>query len=394
MNPLLYFLSHTRLWILPAGIIWIVLLALQNDQGYFQYQMVDAAYYQELAQDFISGKPMVLDGLYNEKGNSFSPYPPGYPVLLGVFQWLTGNSSWLNHVLLHGCLGLILLLIWQSGLSMLPLAFVFFSDTVLSLAASGISEFSFLIFVIFTVFSFSKLEIRNQLQWQIGLAVSLCLSIWVRYSAVFLILFLFLKIWGFYQSSPKKATAFIWPSVYFLLFLLILFLSQWLETDLISGGDRYPNSDSITFLLKSLIIETFNQILIFRNISGASLLSAATGILICLAFLFFIIRIPFSAEGPGYQASDENHPVFLSVFSGNLLLAGFCYLMFMIPIRWYYYFAESYDNRLLGPGFSLLLLGWAVKNEESLYRQPLWIKLAFLFFAIAFFLPDSLIKSV
>lgn len=390
MNPLSHFLSHTRLWIIPAGLIWITLLVLQNELGYFRFQTVDAGYYQELAQDFITGRQMVLDGLVNAKGNSFSPYPPGYPVLLGIFSWLEGSAGWLNHVLLHAAIGLFILMIWQQSLSLLPLAFVFFTDTVLSLAATGISEFSFTVFAILAVFSLTKLEQRGQWQWELGLTASLCLCCWTRYAAVFFLVFMAFKLWRFFQISPKKAAVLLWPCVYFSAFMLVMFVSQWMETELFTGGDRYPNSDSVGLLVKHLTIEIFNQLFFFRNIAGASVYSIILGAFLSLGMIWLIIREPFSENGPGFQAADENHSSFVELLSRNLILAGFLYLAFMIPLRWYYYFAEPYDNRLLGPGFTLLLLGWAVSKEASIYRQPLLLKLFFLLTAIVFFLPDPL----
>jgi hypothetical protein len=387
MNRLIYFWFHTRLWILPVGILWLALLAIQFDAGFIRFETVDAGYYKELAEDFVLGKSMVLDGLRNEKGNAFSPYPPGYPVLLGLFQFLGGSPDWPVHIVLHGILALILVLFWQEHLSLMPLGFLLFTDTALTLGASGISEFSFLIFCVLGVFGLSRLELNNHPKWQILLLISLSAALWIRYAAVFMLPFLVYKWFLARKLNPLKANVLVLPLLYTLLFAGILFGSQMADSGLPTGGDRYPNQDSVFFLTGNLLTGLLDQVCFFRNFSGSSVWSFLSGLVLSAFFLFFVIRPPVQVEGPAPSWNDERHGNFVFIFSRNLMIAGLFYLAFIIPLRWHYYFAEGFDARLLGPGACLLLLGLAVSKEEVLFRQPFFIKIGFLILAALFFLP-------
>ena len=389
MNPFLDFVTRTRLWIIPLGIMWLVLMAAQNELGFARFRTVDAGFYQELAQDFLSGKPMVLDGLNNQQGNAFSPYPPGYPVLLGISSFVSGSGHWLNHVFLHAILLLILVLVWQNHASLLPLGLVVFSDSALNLSSLGISEFPFLIFSILSVFCLSRLEQRSDWLWQIGLTLCLCLSFWIRYAGVFFLPVLLLRYLEIRDISMHKARQLAWVMIYFVLFICILCGSQWLETGLITGGDRYANSDNSLKLIFDLSVELINQVSLFRDFRNSSWISFLAGFVFLILLIFLIVKVPLQSDGSGFQAKDEFHAPFMKLLSRNLFLAGIVYVLFMVVIRWYFYFAESFDLRLLGPGACLIWLGWAVKMDANIGRQPLIFKLGFLLLVLVFYLPSA-----
>lgn len=387
MNRLLSYWFFTRLWILPVGMIWLLLLAIQFDSGHLRFETIDAAYYRELADDFILGKPMVLEGLRNARGNAFSPYPAGYPVLLGICRFLSGGADWPVHLVLHALLALALVLIWQEHVSLLPLALVLFTDSALLLAGTAISEFSFFIFTVLAVFGLSRLEISYHPKWQLLLVLALLASIWTRYAGVFLLPFLVLRWNSALHENKQKARALLMPLLYFVFFMVFLFGSQLADSGLLSGGDRYPNKDSALFLLISLLTGLLNQLLIFRDLTGSSLLSFFAGAIAAGFFFYLIRRAPFQVEGPGPAMHEEKHSQFIYRLGNNLKIAGAFYFGLMVPLRWYFYFAEAYDNRLLAAGFLLFLLGFAVEKEEVLFRQPFWLKMAFLLCASIFFLP-------
>ena len=387
MHPLLHFLTQTRLWLIPLAILWLALMALQNEQGYSRFQTVDAMYYRELSFDILQGRPAVIDDLTNGQGNQFSPFPPGYPVMLAFTNLLSGSDTWLNFIFLHGILLILLILVWQNSASLLPLGFVLFSDTALSLASMGISEFAFIISCIFVVFSLSKLEQRGQLVWQISLCISLCFCLWIRYAGLFFLPFLLFHLWFFSDSGRQKFRLVIWPILFFCLFSLFLLGSQWMDSGQLTGGDRYPNSDSGLVLLKDLAIEILNQLCFFQNLSGSSLLSFSAGFLGAMLIIWLIVKMPLKNENALFLGPDELHGPFIRKLALNLFLAGLFYTLIMIAGRWHFYFAETYDTRLLGPGGCLIWLGWAVSAEANLLRQPLSLRLLFLALATLFFLP-------
>lgn len=387
MHPFLIFLSQTRLWLIPLGIVWLMLMAVQNEQGYSRFQTVDAAYYKELSLDFVDGRPMVIDDLTNSHGNGFSPYPPGYPVLLGISSVVTSNGTWLNHVFLHAVLLILLVLIWQNSVSLLPLGFVVFSDSALSLASMGISEFSFLISCVLVVFCLSKVEQRGEWIWQIGLILSLCSCISIRYAGLFFLPFLVFRMFQRPGISLQKIRTLLWPIFYFMVFSIFLFGAQWMDSGQLTGGDRYPNTDSSGRLLIDWLIEMINQFAFLRNLSGSSLLIFSAGVLCTLLMLWMTVKLPVKNAFSVYQPKDELHNPFLELLSSNLIHSGIFYLLGMSALRWFFYFAETFDTRLLGPGGCLIWLGWAVSMESRITRLPLGLKLLFVVLAALFFLP-------
>lgn len=394
MNQLFYFLSHTRLWILPAGILWLILLGIQVDSGYLGYETVDAAYYRELAMDFISGRPMVLEGLLNALGNPFSPYPPGYPVLLGLFSQLGGeNVDWPVHLILHAVLAFLLVVLWQENLSLIPLGAVLFMDSILSLAASGISEFSFIMVCILVVLCLTRLEFLKQPQWQFLLILGLCTAVFLRYAGVFLFPFLLYKFFMLSMKSREKAHSLLLPLLSFLLASVFLFGTQYAESGMLTGGDRYPNSDSSGYLFLNLMQGLIDQMLIFRDFSGSSLISFLAGLFFLLVYIFTIYKKVSLEEGDLPIRKDAVHPGFGMQFSINLIIAGTFYFAFIIPVRWYFYFAEGFDNRLLAPGAALIWLGILVRNETILYRIPFFLRIAFLIISAGFFVPWRALMS-
>jgi hypothetical protein len=389
MNPLWSFLSHTRLWILPAGILWLFLLGMNLELGFLQYETNDARYYKELAKDFTSGLPMTLDGLLNAKGNSFSPYPPGYPVLLGLTAQIGGGSfDWPVHVVLHAFLALMLIVIWQTRMSLLPLAVLLFTDSVLMLAAAGISEFSFIIFCILAVFSLTRLQFSSQAGWQLILIASLTGAFLIRYAGIFLFPLVLFRWFTLSSENRDKASVLLFPVFLFLLAAGILFGAQWMDTGMITGGDRYPNFDAASVLVSSLFTELLNQACIFRDFSGSSSLSFSLGLVLNAIFLWLIFRSrTFNPSVSFTSGQDENHELFRKVLSQNLLVAGCIYLLFIIVLRWFFYFAEYYDNRLLAPGATLVWLSILVRKEDEIISLSFFYKLVFLFVASVFFIP-------
>jgi hypothetical protein len=388
MNHFFNFLGHTRLWIVPLGMLWLYLLSLQLESGFLRYETVDAAYYKELAMDFVSGRPMVLDGLKNEKENAFSPYPPGYPVLLGIFIKLGGGDfNWPVQLILHAVLLFVLVLIWHENLSLLPLGVLIFSDSLLILAGSGISEFAFILFSILAVLSLTRVETSHRPFWQFLLLLSLAACIFMRYAAVYFLPFLLMKWYFLRLDDREKASNMHLPIGFFILICFTLFGIQLADTGLPTGGDRYANSDSYLDLARGLVLGIADQLLIFRDISGSNPKAVFIGSLLML-FLWNSLRKRFPENHLNPSLSEESEKtVFRNAFSRNLLYAGLFYFLFIIPVRWHYYFAEGFDNRLLAPGACLLWLGFLVSKEVEILRLPFWKKMLFLISASLFFLP-------
>ena len=389
MNPFRTFIFHTRLWILPAGILWLFLLGINLEIGFLRFETVDAIYYRELAMDFMAGIPMTIDGLLNARDNPFSPYPPGYPVLLGLTAQIGGGSmNWPVHIVLHALLAILLIVIWQGRLSLLPLAVLFFTDSVTALAAVGISEFSFIIFSILAVFSLTRLQFHSQPGWQITLFLSLSAALLTRYAGIFLLPLVLYRWFFMLKENREKASVFLFPVIVFVFLAVMLFGIQWMDTGLLTGGDRYPNSDSASVLLVSLLTALFNQACIFRDFSGSSWISFFSGAGMNILFVWLIFRsykFESLAYVPVYQ--DESHELFRKTLSHNLLVAGIIYLAFITGLRWHYYFAEYYDNRLLAPGTCLIWLGLLVRREKEISALPFFVKMGFLLTATIFLIP-------
>jgi hypothetical protein len=66
---------------------------------------------------------------------------------------------------------------------------------------------------------------------------------------------------------------------------------------------------------------------------------------------------------------------------------GISQILCTILVRWYFYFAETFDLRLLGPGFSLVALGGMLLSAQVfVLKRKLWLAF-FLCLAVGFGLP-------
>jgi hypothetical protein len=142
-------------------------------------------------------------------------------------------------------------------------------------------------------------------------------------------------------------------------------------------------------LISDLSVELINQVSLFRDFRNSSWISFLAGFVFLILLIYLIVKVPLQSDGSGFQAKDEFHAPFMKLLSRNLFLAGIVYVLFMVVIRWYFYFAESFDLRLLGPGACLIWLGWAVKMDANIGRQPLIFKLGFLLVVLVFYLPSA-----
>jgi hypothetical protein len=109
----------------------------------------------------------------------------------------------------------------------------------------------------------------------------------------------------------------------------------------------------------------------------------------CMAFflLGFIRKHPLGTP----MESGTDRSSFANLMAFHLLLMGIGYLVFIIPTRWYFYFAESFDLRLLGPGFGLLWLSFFTFFSGKSTKTPILALCFFISFALFFTLPKQLI---
>lgn len=339
-----FFLAITlcSLW---SAMLWIR-VTLEPDR----YITVDGKYYQELAQNWLQGKKMVLRGIQNAKGSPFSPYPPGFPVFLGMTQHFSGLPFPLAVVLLHSIFVFAIFFLGSGQLSWPALVVVFFSDTAFDLAGNVWSEFSFVFLLIlgglWLKYKTGKGKRGGFLDGIIA-GVFFTGAFFMRYIAVFLIPWL---LWSCLNSSKKSKQSYGTAGAIFLFLAVSWFLVQYLETGLITGGDRYPNIESNALLFRDVTKGILNQLLVFRDWQGTKPWWVSLGAIIQIFFLVFF----FSIKGR-WQV----------VFQHTFFRMGVCFLLVMIPIRWYFYFAEGFDFRLLGPGFLLLGLGILDGNFKS-----------------------------
>lgn len=363
------------LWAGAIALIWLLLVLARYKQEPARFQTVDGFYYQWLADQFLEGKAMVLPELVNGKRHTFSPYPPGYPVLLGLISKISGLAYPLAAIFLHGIFFFLLVGFgWQMGLAP-ALVLMYFSDTALTLGANTWSEFAFLFFGCLLGMAWKSEAPDNSYGNAYLLAVLAIFAFFMRYAAFFWLPLFFLplikgkiKVW----NSPAVA------GLAFLILATFWFWSQWQATGLPTGGDRYPNQDSGFYLAKSLLKECLNQIFLFRNPDGSRPWWEVLGGIIQCGIL--IVFFQFNIRAIKLRRV-LNHSFF---FLGLGLLIG------MVLTRWHFYFAESYDLRLLGPGFMLMGIGLFGKEIRlKAGRGEFSFILVWVAFSLIYFLPKN-----
>jgi len=374
-------------WVFPILLIWFFLVSIKLQFDPVHYQTIDGKYYQELADDVRFGRPMVLDGLQNNAGQSFSPYPPGYPILLAgaesIGQVLSVNLP--GQVLVHGFLLLLLGVFWCRKLPVWPFVFFIFSDTMLELGCYTWSEFSFVVVLVFSAIFLSLLEIKPSTKFSLGIILCLCLLVSIRYSGVFMVFYLFYvclinsKINASYSRIAGRS------AITLILILLVAAALEILVYGQVTGGNRYPNKDTHLQLAFSLGRETLNQLLLFKDLTGSSLHSFQLG----LAALGLILVLMLWTGRQKKEISLNNSQAFQSLFSKHLMGAGLFYLVFFIPVRWYFYFAEFYDLRLLGPGFSVFIFGFFFWISNRYSFRSFWLIASFIILSAFFTLPKK-----
>ena len=320
------------------------------------YQTVDGDYYFLLANKIRNGQDFVIEGLKNASGRHFSPYPPGYPLLLNVGVFFE-NTLQLSAVLcLHFFLIFVLGWIWiVKKLPVISLITICFTDTFMELACNQWSEFSFIIALFLAAIWISEMESKKNLHHPLALSLFFFFIFLIRYAGIFTIGFIILKLW---QSFREKAEFKFWLKTGVALGILVLawFSFQIWAFGQPTGGDRYANNQTNGLLAFDLLVGIANQILIFKDWSGSSYQSFVLGLIFTV---FFLIWALFYSRGKASSFKPKSK--FNSLISNNLIYSGLLYFLFIIPLRWYFYFAEGYDFRLLGPGTILILLGFSVR---------------------------------
>jgi hypothetical protein len=358
--------------------LWLALLWLKVCLEPVHYQTVDGENYLQLANKIIAGKPLVIDGLKNQNGRVFSPFPPGYPALLCL--GIQTGAFLPPQLVVHGFLFLIIsILWWYKRLPLLPLACWFFTDTALELACYPWSEWSFTAVTILLLMVWHRWESAQQPAMML-----VCLGLWlflfsIRYAGVFFFLFLAIRV----LTRPPAIS--IWITFFFpgLIFGLMTAIWFWVELQVfgqITGGDRYANQDSAAGLWHSLWTASLDQLLWFKDASGSSRISFFCGITAQAVMVFWFLVI--SKRKP---TGESNRVYDAPSFSLLLMQAGLAYLLFMVPVRWYFYFAEWYDFRLLGPGFLMLLLGIFLLADRIFRPAVRWLLFIVFLMAAAFF---------
>ena len=278
-----------NLWLSVLSIIFflsiwsiIILCKLYFDSGH--YQTVDGNNYFLLAHKIRNGQQFIIEGLKNVAGKPFSPYPPGFPLLLNIgisLENLTHISAVfsLHLILLAG-----LLLIWtKKRLPLLPLLMVSFTDTFLELACNPWSEFSFILILIFTALFVSELEFKSLFRLSVLPAILLFFVCQIRYAGIFMLGFILVKFW---QNKATRESLNFWirTGVWFGLMLMFWFLIEVYFYGQVTGGDRYANTQSFQILALDLCLGLFNQILIFKDWSGSSTQSFTIGVISTIIF--------------------------------------------------------------------------------------------------------------
>lgn len=374
------------IWLFVFWMIWLVIILVKLQFDSVHYKTIDGMYYQELANDFKNGKPMVLDGILNQKGEAFSPYPPGYPIMLSLVDPIADAVGIPVQVVISGLFFLLVGLIWIRYFPLWPFLFLMFSDTMLELGCYKWSEFPFISLAILTAVLLSFLEIKPGKSGFIYLFLLFVFLFLIRYAAVFFVPFLFIlflvnqKLNPLFSSRLKVLIASI------LSFLVIFGIWEFIQFGQLTGGDRYPNSENFLSLLVQLGIESGNQFLLFKDWSGSSVASFQFGFAaIILVAIVFSTKIKNRSEDNNWE---QKSPIQKRICL-NLFWLGCSYLLIMINTRFYFYFAESFDLRLLAPGFSLLLLSAFALLAFKFNVRHRWLIFFFIGFSLFFNLPKK-----
>lgn len=376
-------------WILGLSFLWLAVTGVKHHFDSRHYQTVDGGYYTELSQDLLEGKEMKIHGILNKQGKSFSPYPPGYPALLATVDLIQPDPIVPNHIWLHAVLLWLLGLIWVRFLPAWPLILVFFTDTLLETGTYNWSEFSFIICLMSVSLLLARTKKDGTLFIWFLLLFVLILSSMIRYAAVFQMLVLVALVAASFRTDRPRSVRLFRVMMGFGMYLICFSVWEWWIAGQVTGGDRYPNQDGIHDLMQALFTETGNQLLIFKDYTGSSVFSFRAGLVAMAIISFFMFRYFKKQATQNTIDSVETALSFEKVVSVHLLLMGICYLLFMIPTRLYFYFAETFDLRLLGPGFSLLWLSFFTFLSGKTKKTPRLALLLYLGFALFFTLPKQ-----
>lgn len=362
-------------WPVFIATLWTSVLWIKVDLDPIHFQTVDGSYYRELSEKLFHGKPMVLSTLINSHGKSFSPYPPGFPILLGIVQAIFQSSWEHSAIILHGIMFGLILFIFRKSPAFPPLILMGFSDTSMELACYSWSEFSFFCGLCLLIkFLPTQRKIPNWWSW-IGAGFIAFFCFFIRYAGVFLLLYFVIQM---LRDKNKQNRIYLAKTALLFLFLVLIWFGyQWQSTGQLTGGDRYPNTDSNLSLLYSIYLETINQVLLFKNIWGSETILFWLGLAVQILFLWSLFSFPKPDKKIDYRG--------LGV---DFMLLSLAYFVFILPTRWYFYFAEPFDFRLLGPGFFLLGIGlFSHLNELGKISISKWTLVIWMACAAFFFYP-------
>jgi hypothetical protein len=349
----------------PVICLWMGLIFAKTRFDPLHYQTVDGQYYQELASKIQHGEAYIIDGLKNKKGQSFSPYPPGYPLLLSGVSWLSTSNTLSPSLFLAGLLLVPMAWFWKkAGLPTLPWVILLFTDTALELSSFTWSEWPFFIFSTLGILAFNRYEEKPGFLSYWILFLAWMAVFLIRYAGIYVLIFIGLRI----IFQILKGLSF-WKELKIASGLGLGFLAWFMAEIFLSGqatgGDRYANTDHARALFQALQLEIFNQFLWFKDASGSSAISFFSALLVQILLTVWLIAW---RKKTAEQPEDVQNT---SKIRQYLFQAGISYLVFIVPVRWHFYFAESFDLRLLGPGFLFLLLSfflWADSRSKISFR--------------------------
>jgi hypothetical protein len=366
----------TGAWL--AGLLflftWVALVWTRSLMDPGHYQTVDGTYYQELRDDLLAGRPLVLDGLRNKAGKEFSPYPPGFPALLALekLAFPSGAGAFPQGFAVQLLLAvLVFFLFVRNGLPPWIPGILLVGDGFLEVSCHTWSEGPF------TLLALAWVLLLVNKQTPVYWVMCFLALFSLRYAAVFFLPAIVILLLCF----PKRELPG-WKSIATALFLKVSWLvfETW-RSGLPTGGDRYPNDESSSLLISDLCLGLLNQGSYFRDWSGPA---GQPIYLMGLGFQVFLLFMVGFTRKEGPQESPTSGS--LSVY---FVLSGVVYLAQILAVRWYFYFAEGFDNRLLIPGGLLLWAGFLVWMWERGLRPGFWTFLICWLAAIGFGLPKT-----
>ncbi len=342
--------QHIATWLSGSVMFW-AMMWVQIHQHETGFQTNDSYFYFEVSDNILAGKAWVLSSIRNDFNQTFSPFPPLYPLVISILR-LPGLSAFAASKVLNALLASGMLWVFCQRFKAFPILALwpFFTDHFMFVFCHSWSEPLFAALLLGFLLQVEKLHFEKPTYAFLALAflIGLCFT---RYIGAFAIFSGFLlAIFQLRQGNKSAAIQliFIVGAAFSLLSAYLIF--DYLQSGMWTGGSRYPHKESFNQLILHWLQAIVNELLIFRNLFPTyKSVSAWLGIVVQTVLMVFV-----------YLKTRTS----LKFSMNQFLFFGLVYLGSITFIRGYFYFAEPFDTRLLFPG--AMLVYWGINEHFRL----------------------------